>query len=168
MLYCMIDKSLIVLLFGTGFESALLPTRLLLITALFECLSQLIVQPFLAAGKLRIYGLCQNGAAILAAFLGWLWIPYAGISAYLIVRLMYVIVPLLGFGIPVVKRLQQPLKVLSLAVCSSVLLLVSLIQILFGYSLLEMPYIYGFLFALIIVFHRQDIVILKQSFRGSI
>jgi len=100
-LYCMADHVVIRWLFGVGFEGALLPTRLLLITALFESLSQIVVQPLLAAGQTRMYCLWQNGTAAFAAALGCLWIPQAGLAAYLIVRLLYVVVPLIGFGIPV-------------------------------------------------------------------
>ena len=93
LLYCTVDQSLITSLFGVDFLSALLPTRLLLLTALFECLTQLVVQPLLAAGKTRLYGFLQTSSAVLAAVLGWLWIPAAGLSAYLIVRLLYVVIP---------------------------------------------------------------------------
>ena len=76
----------------------MVPTRLLLLTTLLECLAQLVVQPLLAAGKMRTYGLWQNCSAIFAAFIGWFWIPRGGLSAYLLVRLLYVLIPLLGFG----------------------------------------------------------------------
>ena len=98
LVYCLVDQLLIKLLFGASFEAALVPTRLLLLTTLLECLAQLVVQPLLAAGKTRIYGLWQNCSALLAALVGWLWIPSGGLSAYLLVRLLYVLIPLLGFG----------------------------------------------------------------------
>jgi len=118
LLYCVLDQWLIGWLFGAGFEAALLPTRLLLLTALLECLAQLVVQPLLAAGQTRLYGLWQNGSALLAALLGWLWIPKAGLSAYLLVRLLYVLLPLLGFAGPVFRHLRAPGQMLTLVLLS--------------------------------------------------
>jgi len=119
LLYCVFDQWLIGFLFGAGFEAALLPTRLLLLTALFECLAQLTVQPLLAQGKTRLYGLWQNGSALLAALFGWLWIPNAGLAAYLLVRLLYVLIPLVGFSLPVLQHLRSPQKMLPLVVLSA-------------------------------------------------
>ncbi|UPM49213.1 hypothetical protein MY494_07580 [Synechococcus sp. A10-1-5-1] len=118
LVYCLCDQWLLGILFGAGFEAALLPTRLLLLTALFECLAQLIVQPLLAQGKTRLYGFWQNGSALVAALVGWLWIPNAGLAAYLLVRLLYVLLPLLGFIWPVLRHLQFPEKMLPLAFLS--------------------------------------------------
>ena len=118
LLYCVLDQWLIGWLFGAGFEAALLPTRLLLLTALLECLAQLVAQPLLAAGQTRLYGLWQNGSALLAALLGWLWIPKAGLSAYLLVRLLYVLLPLLGFAGPVFRHLRAPGQMLTLVLLS--------------------------------------------------
>ena len=115
LLYCMVDKSLIALAFGTGFLSAVLPTRLLLLTALLECLAQLVVQPFLASGKSHIYGIYQNGSAILAAALGWILIPKAGLGAYLFIRLLYVLLPLIGLSWTFANHLREPQKMFSLA-----------------------------------------------------
>ena len=104
LVYCLVDQWLIKWLFGEGFEAAFVPTRLLLLTTLLECLAQLVVQPLLAAGKMRTYGLWQNCSAIFAAFIGWFWIPRGGLSAYLLVRLLYVLIPLLGYGSTVLKK----------------------------------------------------------------
>jgi len=98
LVYCFVDQWVIKLLFGEGFDAALVPTRLLLLTTVLECLAQLLVQPLLAAGKMRTYGLWQNCSASLSALIGWLWIPSGGLPSYLIVRLLYVLIPLFGFG----------------------------------------------------------------------
>ena len=129
LIYCLFDQWLLSFLFGAGFEAALLPTRLLLLTALLECLAQLTVQPLLAQGKTRLYGLWQNGSALLAAFLGWLWIPNAGLAAYLLVRLFYVLLPVLGFGWPVFRYLKSPEKMLPLAFLSLAIGFVLLAQV---------------------------------------
>ena len=167
LLYCIVDRYLILLLFGSGFDSALLPTRVLLITALCEGLSQLIVQPFLAAGKIRIYGILQNGSAVTAAILGWLWIPSAGLTAYLIVRLIYVLAPLTGFGIPAIRFLQQPRKLLPLASVSICLLFLLLHQALYGYSPSLVVFSFGVMFLLVLYLQREDLPALRQLLKSS-
>ena len=135
LVYCLFDQWLLELLFGAGFESALLPTRLLLLTALLECLAQLIVQPLLAQGKTRLYGFWQNSSALLAALVGWLWIPKVGLAAYLMVRLLYVLLPLIGFSWPVYRYLESPEKMLPLAFFSVATGFVLLAQVLSLFSL---------------------------------
>lgn len=166
LLYCIVDHSLIIWLFGTQFISALIPTRLLLIISLFECLAQLVVQPLLAAGRTRFYGFWQNGAALLAAILGWLWIPTAGLAAYLIVRLLYVVVPLIAFGAPVVRHLHEPGKLLSLAFATIILLASSLAQALFGLDSAWMPSFYLAAFMSIVILNRQDFSFVRRMLTG--
>ena len=166
--YCMVDHFLIGWLFGSDYVSALLPTRLLLMTALFECLAQLVVQPLLAAGQTRLYGFWQNGSAILAAYLGWLWIPQAGLPAYLIVRLLYVIVPLIGFGMPVLKHLRQPGKILFLALISIALMSIFLLQ-----TIGDTPNVWMvpfFLISPILIgfVHSRDLLFLRQVLRSRV
>ena len=165
LLYCTVDESLIVWLFGTDFVSAVLPTRILLITALIECLAQLTVQPLLAAGKTRIYGLWQNGAAIFSAILGWLWIPDAGLAAYLIVRFAYVTIPFVGFGLPVLIRLQEPQKLLSLIFGSVGLFFLFSTQILSGDSFLWMPFACMITFVAILILNTKDLQYLNKIMR---
>jgi len=154
---------LLVWLFGPGFSSALYPTRMLLITALLECLNQLIVQPLLAAGQTRVYGFWQNLAAILAAFLGWLWIPAAGLAAYLIVRLLYVLIPLIGFSVRVVQKFQEPKKLLALTLLSIGLMALFLAQLLNGFAYSSMTSLFVIAFIMIIVSQRDDLLLLKQA-----
>ena len=167
LLYCLFDQSLIIWLFGADFVSALMPTRLLLTTALFECLAQLVIQPLLAAGKTRLYGFWQNGAALFAASLGWLWIPTAGLAAYLIVRLLYVIVPLIAFGAPVFHQLHEPRKMLSLVLASVALLGFCLIQALTDLNLFWMPSVFLVAFVTVLVLHRQDLLLIRNMLRGT-
>ena len=163
LVYSVFDQLIISWLFGSDFASAILPTRLLLITALFESLSQLLVQPVLAAGKTRIYGIWQNVAAIIAAVLGWLWIPTAGIAAYLIVRLIYVTIPLLAFGLPVAKHFQHPLRMLPLLLVSSTLVALLLIQSIQSYSLASMPYVFVAAFLTLGLYQRHDLLFVYAS-----
>lgn len=167
LLYCVVDYFLIDWVFGGSYLSALLPTRLLLVTSLVECLAQLVVQPILATGQTRAYGFWQNGAAILAACLGWLWIPSTGLAAYLIVRLLYVIVPLIGFGASVVRKLQEPSKLFPLAVVSIGLLVIILAQNLQSIDLVQIPYVFVFLSILLAYLQRYEILYLKQLVGGS-
>lgn len=167
LIYCMIDHRLIVLMFGDGFMSALLPTRLLLLTSLFECLAQLAVQPLLAAGKTRLYGFWQNIAALSSAVLGWLWIPKAGLAAFLIVRLLYVIFPLLAYGTPIVQKLNEPRKLFPLALATLGLLLLITAQIMTGILFDWLPYLFASVFITIGICQRQDILIARRLLRGK-
>lgn len=162
LLYCTFDESVVPWLFGIDFISAISSTRLLLVTALFESLSQLLVQPLLAAGHTRLYGLWQNGAALLAAILGWIWIPKAGLAAYLIVRLIYVVIPLFGYGMPVFKAIQNPTKIIGLLSLSLALMALFLVQSTSSHALTLMPIFYAVAFILIAVYHRDDLLFLRQ------
>ena len=162
LLYCIVDKYLITWFFGAGFISALIPTRLLLITALFECLAQLVVQPLLASGKTRMYGLWQNIGAIVAAIIGWLWIPAAGLAAYLIVRLIYVLIPLLIFGAPLLQKLQEPQRIIHLSFLSIVLLLLMLAQGLADIHFSSITLVYATLLLVAIVEQRQELRLVRQ------
>ena len=165
--YLTFDQVLINWLFGNDYDAALLPTRILLITALFECLSQIVVQPLLAAGKTRLYGIWQNGAALFSAVLGWFWIPEAGLAAYLIVRLIYVFVPLIGFGMPVLQQFQEPRKILLLSLASVGLLILLSVQIISGNVFIWTPSFFAAALVVIAVSRREDIMSLKQALRGN-
>ena len=163
LLYCMVDRPLIAWLFGNEFISALLPTRLLLIVALFECLAQLVVQPLLAAGQTRMYGLWQNGAAVLAAVVGWFWIPSAGLAAYLTVRLIYVLLPLIGLCFPVFEQLYEPRKLILLALVTISLMTLVLVQIFDDTLCTWTPLFCLIAFLAILLSQRQDFVLLKYT-----
>ena len=163
LLYCMIDHVLISWLFGVGFDAALLSTRLLLITALFECLSQIVVQPLLAAGQTRLYGFWQNGSAALAAAIGWFWIPQAGLAAYLIVRMLYVIIPLIGFGIPVLQNFRQPRKISLLLLFSVGLLVLVSVQIFLSQFNSSMTAALVVPSLVLVVWQRDDLVFFKEA-----
>ena len=168
LVYCIVDHSVLLWLFGSGFTSALLPTRLLLIIALFESLAQLFVQPLLAAGQTRIYGIWQNVSAVFAAVLGWLWIPTAGMSAYLVVRVIHVVLPLVGFGVPVIRKLQEPQRVTPLALSTVLVLLILLIQAWSqSSSLLVMP-LFPFLSILILLFYYKDAISLASILKRTL
>ena len=162
LLYCIFDRVLIEKLFGSGFELALLPTRLLLITALFESLSQIVLQPLLASGQTRIYAFSQNVAAVFAAALGWLWIPEVGLAAYLIVRLIYVIIPFAFFSMSIFKRFQESSKLYLLALVTTSLLVLLLLQVLNHSFLASYSPFLLMASAILLFFQRDDVDYLKQ------
>ena len=163
LLYSMLEKPMILGLFGSDYLFALLPTRLLLLTALFESLAQLAVQPILASGNTRLYGTWQNVAAVFAAFLGWFWIPTAGLIAYLIVRLIYVLIPLIALGTPVIQNLNEPKKVLPLALSSLIFTFLTLTQALSNNMFEWAPLVFIFLSIFTLSLYRDDLVILIQA-----
>ena len=165
LLYCIFDQPLVQSLFGLPFIAALMPTRLLLATALFECLAQLLVQPLLAAGNTRMYAIWQNVAAVITAFVGWIWIPSGGLSAYLAVRFLYVIIPLLGFGNSVVRRFNYPEKLLPLVITSFSLLLMLFLQTFVGHAFVWMPFFLATASICSLIFHRQDLLLLPKLLR---
>jgi len=162
-IYCAFDRLVIVSLFGDEFISALLPSRVLLITALFECLSQLTVQPLLATGRTRSYALWQNGSAVFAALLGWLWIPSSGVSAYLFVRLLYVIIPFIGFGKNLFTHLQHLKLIIPVAFASFALLLVFSTETLNDSLSILSPPVYLLVCLSIGFFYRKDLLVVYQS-----
>ena len=168
LVYSMVDHSLIQLLFGQGFSPALLPTRILLITALFECLTQVIVQPLLASGFTRLYAFWYNGSALLAAVVGSLWIPKAGLSAFLVVKLVYVLLPLIAFGVVVHKRFMQPQRMLFLMLATLLILVVFLAQTL---SVVSSQW-HTITFAIVLVIgmraHWQDFLSFNAVLRGAV
>ena len=166
-LYYCLDYTLVKSLFGAGFTSAITPTRLLLSTTLFECLAQLVVQPLLASGNARMYAIWQNVAAVITACLGWFWIPTGGLGAYLTVRLLYVILPLFGFGNPVLRHFNRPEKLLSLLIASFFLLFISLVQVFTDHLFVWTPFILAIAFIGNIFLHCQDLVLLPQLLRSK-
>ena len=162
LLYCSLDSFLIPWLFGSSFSSALLPTRLLLLTSLLECLAQLVFQPILASAHTRMYAFWQNAAAVLAAVLGWLWIPTGGLDAYLIVRMFYVSIPLAACGVSVVKRFYRPQCIAQLVFITVGVLALNLLQPDGKYVGESASYIFLALFFSVFVLRRQDLSLVYQ------
>ena len=164
-LYCFLDQYLVKLLFGNAFTAALLPTRILLLIALIECLTQLVVQPILAAGKTRFYGFWQNLAALIAAVLGWAWIPISGLGAYLTVRYIYVLLPLVAYGFHTIKCLREPQKLLGLCLVTVIFSVLLLMQTLFDtISIMPPILILGLITTLFL--YRHDFLLLSQTLLG--
>lgn len=163
LLYFSLDRSIINWVFGGDFLAAIIPTRLLLITALLECLSQLLSQPLLATGITRRYAALQNGAALFSAVLGWIWIPKAGVIAYLVVRLVYVLIPLLGFAFVTVRFFHVPSKLLYLMLLSISLAALSVSQISSQSSFGWMSFVFPIMLVITGFIYRYDIdFLIKQ------
>ena len=163
LVYCVFDHSIIVWLFGSSYISALIPTRLLLITSLFECLAQLLVQPLLASGQTRVFAVWQNGAALISASLGWLWVPSAGLSAYLIVRMIYTIIPLLRYLYPFLLQSRYPSKTLQLAITTIITLFALLAQAVADSVFDYMPAFFMALFIALAFCRREDLLFLRSA-----
>ena len=113
--FCIVDHMLVPVLFGPSYLPSIQATRVILLTALLESLSQLVVQPLLATGRANVYGLCQNGSAITTALIVWFLIPDNGLNTYLFARLIYVTLPLTLYCLPLLPRLHQPRSFIGLA-----------------------------------------------------
>ena len=83
--------------------------------------------------------------------------PTAGITAYLIVRLLYVIIPLIGFGLPVIYLLKEPQSFFCLALTSIFLLITFVVQILSPDALPYWPSIYLLAFLVVGISQREDL-----------
>jgi len=131
-IYMLVDQFLISIAFGTEFADALVPTRLLLIIALVDSISQLLVQPLLASGLTARYAAWQNGVALLSACIGWIWIPYYGLAGYLSVKAIYSLIPATAFFYMVIKHISNPLHIFIYGMVTLVAVGLTLLQ-LFGF-----------------------------------
>lgn len=98
-LYLLLDRWLVPLFFGAAFLPSLRATRVLVLAAVAESLSQVLHQPLLASRRTNLYMLTQNGAALLAAVAGALLIPRLGVDGFLLAKLAYALLPLLTYFI---------------------------------------------------------------------
>ena len=96
-LYLLLDRWLVPLFFGSAFLPSLRATRVLVLAAVAESLSQVLHQPLLASRRTRLYMLTQNGAALLAAIAGAQLIPRLGVGGFLVAKLVFALVPLLTY-----------------------------------------------------------------------
>jgi len=75
----------------------------------------------------------------------------------LIVRLLYVIIPLIGFGLPVIYLLKEPQSFFTLALVSIILLINFVVQILSPDALPYCPSIYLLAFLVVGISQREDL-----------
>jgi O-antigen/teichoic acid export membrane protein len=95
--YALLDRWIVPLVFGKAFLPSLLATRILVLAAVAESISQVLHQPLLASRRTRLFFIAQNGAAILAALAGSLLIPRLGVEGFLAAKLVYALTPLLFY-----------------------------------------------------------------------
>jgi O-antigen/teichoic acid export membrane protein len=98
-LYLLLDRWVVPLFFGNAFLPSLQATRVLVLAAVVESLSQVLHQPLLASRRTGLYMATQNGAALLAAWAGIQWIPSLGVAGFLAAKLVFALVPLLTYFI---------------------------------------------------------------------
>ena len=115
---------------------------------------------------MRTYVFWQNGSALLAACLGWLWIPNAGLAAYLTVRFLYVFMPLVGFGSFTLKQMLEPTKLVYLTIISLCILALCIVQAITGVLASVPPLIFICLSISIAILQFEDIKLLGQELSG--
>jgi O-antigen/teichoic acid export membrane protein len=93
--YGLLDRWIVPLVFGQAFLPSLQATRVLVLAAVAESISQVLHQPLLASRRTRLYFAAQNGAVIMAALAGWILIPRLGVEGFLVAKLLYALIPLL-------------------------------------------------------------------------
>jgi len=96
-LYLLLDRWVVPLFFGAAFLPSLQASRVLVLAAVAESLSQVLHQPLLASRRTGLFLLTQNGAALLAAGAGALLIPRLGVGGFLVAKLVFALVPLLTY-----------------------------------------------------------------------
>jgi O-antigen/teichoic acid export membrane protein len=93
--YGLLDRWIVPLIFGQSFLPSLQATRILVLAAVAESISQVLHQPLLASRRTRLYFIAQNGAVTMAALAGWILIPRLGVDGFLVAKLLYALTPLL-------------------------------------------------------------------------
>jgi O-antigen/teichoic acid export membrane protein len=106
--YLLVDRWLVPLFFGVAFLPSLQATRVLVLAAVVESLSQVLHQPLLASRRTNLYMLTQNGAALAAAVAGVQMIPRLGMGGFLVAKLAYALLPLLCYFLVARSGFQSP------------------------------------------------------------
>lgn len=159
--FCIVDNNLVTFLFGVSYLPSVQATRMMLMTALLESLSQLVVQPLLATGRTKVFGLCQNGSAITTALIIWFLIPDKGLNSYLFARLIYATLPLIVYCLPLLPRLHSPRSFISLVFATLLIMLLICLQAIDVVSdQVIVPLASGSVL-LLIFWHRLEILNLK-------
>ncbi|QNJ07673.1 putative membrane protein [Synechococcus sp. Minos11] len=117
--YLTIDQKLITLLFGKSFIQSIQPTRILIMCSVLDSANQILHSPLLAKRQILFFTLTQNGAALLAAIIGFFMIPLSGLSGYLIAKLTFSWIPVMiycfSFYTKFSSKLLLPLLIASSA-----------------------------------------------------
>jgi O-antigen/teichoic acid export membrane protein len=108
-LYLLLDRWVVPWLFGATFLPSLKATRVLVLAAVAESLSQVLHQPLLASRRTRLFALTQNAASLLAAGTGALLIPRLGVDGFLVAKLVFALVPLLIYFLLAQSEFQASL-----------------------------------------------------------
>lgn len=164
--YFLIDTWLINILFGPSFQPSCLPTRVLLFTSLLEALLQLFIQPLLASGQTTLYAIWQNVSALACALVGYLFFPSIGLSFFLFLKVLYVLIPLTVFALRILPFLESSFT-LSIAASVTVSILVILALQAFTSLSLSLPYLYLPLLIILTLLSRDHLRIFTGYVRGT-
>lgn len=165
LVYFIVDRYLVDLLFGGEYVGTVLPTRLLLLTTLFECISQLASQPILARGYSLIYAVTQNITVLTAAGLGWLFVPMWGMLAFIGIKMFVGLVPAGVYMSYLKGNMEESRRMLPLAFVTLLALVVALAC---EYSQLLRDFegrVTGCLLLGLLVFQRDDVKRMARAVR---
>lgn len=121
-IYILIDRIIIIALFGDAFLPSLIPTRALILAAILESISQVLHTAVLAQQRLIFYSTVQISSSVLAAFAGALLIPSFGLTGFIIAKLTYSWLPLILYFIDAFSRMSSKLPPIGLLM-STILLM---------------------------------------------
>ena len=120
LLYLLVDHQVVAVFFGKSFLPAIQPTRLLVLMAVLDSISQLLHTPLLASKKTRLFAITQNCAAILAGVIGYWLIPKWGLQGFLAAKIAFSLLPVIIYLKQSWHRLN-PSKILMLSLATALL-----------------------------------------------
>ena len=126
--YLTIDQKLIPLLFGENFIQSIQPTRVLILCSVLDSANQVLHSPLLAKRQVLFFTLAQNGAALLAALVGFLLIPLMGLTGYLAAKLIFSWAPVIVYCVSFYSKFTSKLLLPFLLTLSAILTCLCLIQ----------------------------------------
>lgn len=97
--YLLLDRTLVLWLFGEAFMPSIQPTRVLVLCAVLDSANQVLHTPLLASRRTGLFSLSQNLGAISAAALGMKLIPSLGLQGYLIAKFGFSLIPVLIYSV---------------------------------------------------------------------
>jgi O-antigen/teichoic acid export membrane protein len=120
LLYLLVDRQLVTLVFGESFLPSLQPTRLLVLMAVLDSVNQVLHTPLLASRRTGLFTISQNSGAVAAAALGWWLIPSMGLQGFLAAKLCFSTLPVAIYLLEAWPRFSQPRMValLLLGTCA--------------------------------------------------
>ena len=119
--YLTIDQQLITLLFGESFIGSIQPTRILILCSVLDSANQILHSPLLAKRQIFLFTLAQNGAALLAALVGFMLIPISGLTGYLLAKLIFSWTPVLVYCCKFYSKFSSKILLPFLLILSAII-----------------------------------------------